>query len=533
MAQQLSKTGITTTQTVEAWHVTQSVDALTAANAYDIDISGSLGVTGPLDVVGDITSTGRVYLGNIGTAITPQILGYVPANGRLYYFNTSSLSAQSASYALFAVTASYVATASWANNAVTASFVTLAQSASFVATASWANNAVTASFIATASWANNAVTASFVTLAQSASFVATASWAQSSSRAISSSYALTASYVADAIKTVSAGTTLYNGDVINFTEFDGTIQTHTVTYVASSSLAISSSYALTASYALNGGGGGSTNVSAYLSSSITGSTSASWAGTASYALTASYTPNIYNTDGVLTGNRQLDLDGNTLTIDARSGDVTITSSPSYAVMIADIPYQSSPFIVFYDSGSGQLTYNATSSFTSSWASRAVTSSFATTASFVVTASYVNTAYLSAYSLDTQNITVGATGQAITYDNIDFSQGISITGGSNIRVATAGKYNIQFSLQVEEAASSITDVWIWLKKNSTDIPASNTQYSWRSRGVAAWNFFVDASSSDLFQIYIATNTSNVSLVTDAAPFAGPVIPSVILTVNKIG
>ena len=48
MALTLSQTGIAQTQTINAWHVTQSVDAFTGTNAYDITISGSLTVIGPL-----------------------------------------------------------------------------------------------------------------------------------------------------------------------------------------------------------------------------------------------------------------------------------------------------------------------------------------------------------------------------------------------------------------------------------------------------------------------------------------------------
>ena len=48
MAKILSKTGITTGNTVKAFHVTQSVDAFTGIDAYDITISGSLNVTGSI-----------------------------------------------------------------------------------------------------------------------------------------------------------------------------------------------------------------------------------------------------------------------------------------------------------------------------------------------------------------------------------------------------------------------------------------------------------------------------------------------------
>ena len=46
MALTLNKIGITTGNTVEAYHVTQSIDAFTGTIAYDISLSGSFNVTG-------------------------------------------------------------------------------------------------------------------------------------------------------------------------------------------------------------------------------------------------------------------------------------------------------------------------------------------------------------------------------------------------------------------------------------------------------------------------------------------------------
>jgi hypothetical protein len=46
MAKTLSNSGITTNDTIRAGHVTQSIDALTGIEAYDITISGSLSVIG-------------------------------------------------------------------------------------------------------------------------------------------------------------------------------------------------------------------------------------------------------------------------------------------------------------------------------------------------------------------------------------------------------------------------------------------------------------------------------------------------------
>jgi hypothetical protein len=65
MALSLSKTGIEQNQTINAWHVTQSIDAFAGTVAYDITLSGSLELTGSVsslngftgDLTGDVTGT--------------------------------------------------------------------------------------------------------------------------------------------------------------------------------------------------------------------------------------------------------------------------------------------------------------------------------------------------------------------------------------------------------------------------------------------------------------------------------------------
>ena len=67
MANVLSKSGITNTSTIQAWHVSQSVDAFTAASAYDITVSGSLTVSGSINITGSTNITGsfKVYRTNL------------------------------------------------------------------------------------------------------------------------------------------------------------------------------------------------------------------------------------------------------------------------------------------------------------------------------------------------------------------------------------------------------------------------------------------------------------------------------------
>lgn len=61
MAKSLSKTGVTTGTTVEAWHVTQSIDAFAGTDAYDIVLSGSLRSIGTNELLGNTNISGSSH----------------------------------------------------------------------------------------------------------------------------------------------------------------------------------------------------------------------------------------------------------------------------------------------------------------------------------------------------------------------------------------------------------------------------------------------------------------------------------------
>jgi len=111
MANTLTQVGIETGNAVEAYHVTQSIDAFTGAIAYDITLSGSFNMTGPIN-------------GQSGL-INPLTASYAISSSRAI----SASFVTSASYALSssrAISASFVTSASYAlssSYAVTASHV--------------------------------------------------------------------------------------------------------------------------------------------------------------------------------------------------------------------------------------------------------------------------------------------------------------------------------------------------------------------------------------------------------------------------
>ena len=69
MAKELSKVGITDGLDIEAHHVSQSVDAFTGLDAYDVTLSGSLEITGSTNIKGDVVVTNGSLVSTNGNVI--------------------------------------------------------------------------------------------------------------------------------------------------------------------------------------------------------------------------------------------------------------------------------------------------------------------------------------------------------------------------------------------------------------------------------------------------------------------------------
>jgi hypothetical protein len=76
MANILSKIGISSGSKVEAWHVTQSIDAFTGEAAYNITLSGSLTVTGSVTLSQPIDVD---FYGNTTNSVTSSYADYSEA----------------------------------------------------------------------------------------------------------------------------------------------------------------------------------------------------------------------------------------------------------------------------------------------------------------------------------------------------------------------------------------------------------------------------------------------------------------------
>jgi hypothetical protein len=141
---------------------------------------------------------------------------------------------------------------------------------------------------------------------------------------------------------------------------------------------------------------------------------------------------------------------------------------------------------------------------------------------------------------------GTTGGVGTY-TVSVSQTVSsttITGSlpSKITFNTAGIYNIQFSVQLENQDNAQHDVDIWFSKNGTNIPNSNTVFTVpvrKSAGVYGYlcgslNFYTDVAANDYVEIFWRTESASVfapALAAKTTP-TRPATPSIIVTVSFV-
>lgn len=158
----------------------------------------------------------------------------------------------------------------------------------------------------------------------------------------------------------------------------------------------------------------------------------------------------------------------------------------------------------------------------------------------VRASYFNFGAFSSSVDQTGSISVGT---AMTFNSTDIADGVTLASGSRLTVPVTGKYNLQFSAQLENIENAQQDATIWFRINGVDVPNSATQITVPARksanvygyAVAAWNIFLDMTAGQYVQIIWAPTIATLTL--QALP-AGtspvyPAIPSVIATVAQIG
>ena len=156
--------------------------------------------------------------------------------------------------------------------------------------------------------------------------------------------------------------------------------------------------------------------------------------------------------------------------------------------------------------------------------------------------YINFPY-GAFQDSTDQVAANTTtAYAITFDTIDFTNGVTLSNSSRLNVVNGGLYNCQFSIQFKNTTNDTQDVDVWFRKNGTNIDKSNSRFGLpprKSSGdpshmIAALNFFVDMAENDYIEIMWRPSDIGVNIEhfgTSTTP-TRPAVPSVIATMSFV-
>ena len=144
---------------------------------------------------------------------------------------------------------------------------------------------------------------------------------------------------------------------------------------------------------------------------------------------------------------------------------------------------------------------------------------------------------------TMTNTTPGTGMPMKFGTTDIcGHGVEIVndGSGNptkVTIATAGLYNFQFSAQLNKNAggSSAIDVYIWAAIDGTAVPETNTRVTIQgpsSYTVAAWNLMLNVTAGQYFQLMWGSADSHAEIAYISPAAIGPIVPAVILTVNRV-
>lgn len=129
-----------------------------------------------------------------------------------------------------------------------------------------------------------------------------------------------------------------------------------------------------------------------------------------------------------------------------------------------------------------------------------------------------------------------TAYTITFDSASDSNGVSIgTPTSRIVIANAGLYSFNASFQLTSNNASVKNVWLWFRKNGTDL--ANTAYkvsleSANALSTPSRSRFFSLLAADYIELMWAADDTNVTLDSTAATAFAPAAPACTLTVEQI-
>jgi hypothetical protein len=129
-----------------------------------------------------------------------------------------------------------------------------------------------------------------------------------------------------------------------------------------------------------------------------------------------------------------------------------------------------------------------------------------------------------------------TAYALTFDNTEIANGVAIgTPASRIVAPESGLYQFDVTIQVTSGNTSAKNVWLWFRKNGTDVANSarivtiNINNGYVPVSLAE---FFSLAASDYIEIMFAADNTNVTIDNVASTAFAPAAPAIVLAVSQV-
>lgn len=139
----------------------------------------------------------------------------------------------------------------------------------------------------------------------------------------------------------------------------------------------------------------------------------------------------------------------------------------------------------------------------------------------------------AWQSNTTQTATANTATVISIPTADYVNGTSVVSNTKMTVDYAGIYNLQWSGQFQNTDNAHHDVYVWIRKNGTDVVGSTGLVSVPARKsavagdeghlISGWNYFIQLAANDYVELWWATESALVTLEFYPAG-TGPTRPS---------
>ena len=140
-----------------------------------------------------------------------------------------------------------------------------------------------------------------------------------------------------------------------------------------------------------------------------------------------------------------------------------------------------------------------------------------------------------YDTTTQTSVISGTATPMYCNSTSYQNGILKKYDSNFEVQYKGKYNLQFSVQLDQSSGAGHHIYIWFRKNGVDEPWSASEVAIQgstAEAIPSWNFIFDLAAGDYVNVMYSVTDTGVVLKAVSAASPVPAIPSVIMTMWRL-